>query len=284
MSIQIKKLNSSLQFFDFSNMSPQEIVDKYEETLFKRENQIKELSSAIGAINEKLEIECEKNKTLEQELKNKEALLIKEIKNKDIIFEQMNSLISENEKLKMMIKENQLNEKKENNFKNTENGISNVNTLENKKIEIIKEKENNSLNKEEVEKLNGENKNEENKNLNNENKKEEKKENKELIRSEEKKEENKLEISEKINIEENKDKKEVNVIEEKKEENKLIEEKKDDNNLTDENNIEEKKEELIKEEVKKKNEKKKKKKHDKKTQSGQRGLASELLDYEPVFK
>ena len=137
MSIQLKNLHSSLQFFDFSNMTPQEIVNKYEETLFKRENQIKELSSAIGAINEKLEIECEKNNNLEVELKNKDALLEKEIKNKDIIFEQMNNLISENETLKKMIKENNNSNKKIENI-NINNNVINNNLNENNLQKIKK--------------------------------------------------------------------------------------------------------------------------------------------------
>ena len=50
-SLNLDNLQSSLQYFDFSEMTPQEILDKFEETLCHREKQIKELSSVIGALN-----------------------------------------------------------------------------------------------------------------------------------------------------------------------------------------------------------------------------------------
>ncbi len=53
-SLNLDNLQSSLQYFDFSEMTPQEILDKFEETLCHREKQIKELSSVIGALNEKV--------------------------------------------------------------------------------------------------------------------------------------------------------------------------------------------------------------------------------------
>lgn len=49
-----KALNSSLRFFDFSELTPGEILLKFEETLFHRETQIKELSGVIGELNEKI--------------------------------------------------------------------------------------------------------------------------------------------------------------------------------------------------------------------------------------
>ena len=53
-NLNLDNLESSLRFFDFTDMSDQEILDKFEETLCHREKQIKELSNAFGILKEKV--------------------------------------------------------------------------------------------------------------------------------------------------------------------------------------------------------------------------------------
>ena len=84
---------SSLKYFDFTNHSQEEIINKYEEVLYSREIQVTDLSMELGKIQESNEKAEEKINFLEEEnnklttlVKRKDYFLNEELKSKEVIF------------------------------------------------------------------------------------------------------------------------------------------------------------------------------------------------------
>ena len=103
----MEEKGSSIKNLDFSGMTDEQIIEKYENVLVARENQLEELSSKVGKMNETLLLYSEKYNTLEEnnkELKNKlskkEEQLNIELNSKEIMFIQLEKKENENEELK----------------------------------------------------------------------------------------------------------------------------------------------------------------------------------------
>lgn len=111
---------SLIQIYQLEKATKDKILEKYEEILFERENQIRELSYQMGLLNEKLynvyyqyillKQSCEKLKQiahdkeeLENKINKKDNHLQQEIENKEIMFNKLNVLVNENDKLKKII-------------------------------------------------------------------------------------------------------------------------------------------------------------------------------------
>ena len=103
----MEEKGSSIKNLDFSGMTDEQIIEKYENVLVARENQLEELSSKVGKMNETLLLYTEKYKSLEEnnkELKNnlskKEEQLNIELNSKEIMFIELEKKESEYEELK----------------------------------------------------------------------------------------------------------------------------------------------------------------------------------------
>ena len=103
----MKQKDSSIKKFNFLGMTSNQIVKKYEKVLESRENQLTELSSEVGNMNEKLLIYSEKctkleeeNKTLQLKIFKKSQTLKQELNNKEIMFHKKKKKENEVEKLK----------------------------------------------------------------------------------------------------------------------------------------------------------------------------------------
>ena len=103
----MKQKDSSIKKFNFLGMTSNQIVKKYEKVLESRENQLTELSSEVGNMNEKLLIYSEKctkleeeNKTLQLKIFKKSQTLKQELNNKEIMFHKLKKKEKEVEKLK----------------------------------------------------------------------------------------------------------------------------------------------------------------------------------------
>ena len=103
----MKQKDSSIKKFNFLGMTSNQIVKKYEKVLESRENQLTELSSEVGNMNEKLLIYSEKctkleeeNKTLQLKIFKKSQTLKQELNNKEIMFHKLKKKENEVEKLK----------------------------------------------------------------------------------------------------------------------------------------------------------------------------------------
>lgn len=53
-TVNSNNFQSSLKFFSFEEMTKDQIIEKFDETLFQREKQIRDIAYEIGIINEKL--------------------------------------------------------------------------------------------------------------------------------------------------------------------------------------------------------------------------------------
>jgi hypothetical protein len=53
-TLNSNNFQSSLKFFSFEEMTKDQIIEKFDETLFQREKQIRDIAYEIGIINEKL--------------------------------------------------------------------------------------------------------------------------------------------------------------------------------------------------------------------------------------
>ena len=73
----MKQKDSSIKKFNFLGMTSNQIVKKYEKVLESRENQLTELSSEVGNMNEKLLIYSEKCTKLEEENKTLQLKIFK---------------------------------------------------------------------------------------------------------------------------------------------------------------------------------------------------------------
>ena len=273
MEIINPNLNSSMKYFSFDGMSKSQIIDKYEELLFQRENQITDISLQLGNLHTKNQELTNKinnilslKKNYDERIITAEKKINNERNNKEIMYIKLNNLMKENDNLeKVKNGEFKFEEKKNKKKKKKDeqgNKIFSKSDMEIKPIGLYLK----DLNKEE-EKMDKSktliNLNEDsNKNIN-------------IIKEiqDEKndnnnKEENlNIENIEKNNkIEDNKNN-EINKNEDKKIENNenLSLKKSKTLNLNEE-------------------EKKKKKKHKKNKDKKNKKLASESLDYEPVFK
>jgi hypothetical protein len=106
-------LTSSMQYFDLDGLTKEEIILKYEELLYKREKQIKDISIQIGNINEKYFPLHEQVEQLLQDIKDLNLSIVKsnsiledERTNKELKFIQLSHLQDENDRLTQMIKMN----------------------------------------------------------------------------------------------------------------------------------------------------------------------------------
>lgn len=109
---------SCLKTFDFTTFTTDEIINKYEEVLEGRENQVTDLSLELGKTQEKLESYEEKIKILEEEnaklhalLKKKDFFLNEELKSKEIIFMRLQDKENECDELKLKLQQSHKPEK-----------------------------------------------------------------------------------------------------------------------------------------------------------------------------
>ena len=283
-------ITSSMKYIDLQGLKPREIILKYEEMLYQRENTIKEITDQLTdsqqkllGVNDKYQQLLTKNKELIESKSKYEKILNQQRTDKDLLFIKLNNLISENDKLKLYINGNtpglkphaqqqNTNTKKENmrnSMPNSSKKIEEKLKIENK-IEIKNEK-----------KISEEKKIENNKNNINDN----------VISTNDNKEKN-IE-KEKVNKKENKKE------DQKKNENEDKKEESTDNNINinsiSENDTEKDKntktDKVQVGEIKSQSDKKliivnpeeylarRKKKH-----KGPKKLLSEKVSYDPVFK
>ena len=277
MEIINPNLNSSMKYFSFDGMSKSQIIDKYEELLFQRENQITDISLQLGNLHTKNQELTNKinnilslKKNYDERIITAEKKINNERNNKEIMYIKLNNLMKENDNLeKVKNGEFKFEEKKNKKKKKKDeqgNKIFSKSDMEIKPIgTYLKE-----LNKEE-EKM------DKSKTLINLNDKDSNNNNtiKEIQENNEKNDNNNKEdslINQNENIEKN------NKIEDNK--NNEINKNEDKKIENNENPI------LMKSKTLNLNEeeKKKKKKHKKNKDKKNKKLASESLDYEPVFK
>ena len=277
MEIINPNLNSSMKYFSFDGMSKSQIIDKYEELLFQRENQITDISLQLGNLHTKNQELTNKinnilslKKNYDERIITAEKKINNERNNKEIMYIKLNNLMKENDNLeKVKNGEFKFEEKKNKKKKKKDeqgNKIFSKSDMEIKPIgTYLKE-----LNKEE-EKI------DKSKTLINLNDKDSNNNNtiKEIQENNEKNDNNNKEdslINQNENIEKN------NKIEDNK--NNEINKNEDKKIENNENPI------LMKSKTLNLNEeeKKKKKKHKKNKDKKNKKLASESLDYEPVFK
>ena len=260
-------ITSSMKYIDLEGLTPLQIIQKYEELLFQRENIIQQLSNQLNdsqqkyiEVSETIEILSNKNKELNETKLKCDKTLNQQRTDKDLLFIKLNNLISENDKLTNLItgkKEPKINSQPEYN--------TNIKKIEKNKYKE-KEKEKDIIKKE--------NQINNNNNMKLELKKEEIKTNQPKINiNKNNKEEIKKDIKDNINTistsSRNIEKKDKNKEDTKKNENEKNEkikdeiknEKKDDNiNINNEIKEEKEKEKEKKEEIK--NEEKKEDKFD----------------------
>jgi chromosome segregation ATPase len=103
----MKQKGSSIKNCDLRGMPSNQIVEKYEKVLESRENQLSELSSEVGNMNEKLLLYSEKctkleeeNKSLHLKILKKSQTLKQELNNKEIMFHKLKEKENEFEKRK----------------------------------------------------------------------------------------------------------------------------------------------------------------------------------------
>ena len=288
MEIINPNLNSSMKYFSFEGMSKSQIIDKYEELLFQRENQITDISLQLGNLHTKNQELTNKinnilslKKNFDERIITAEKKINNERNNKEIMYIKLNNLMKENDNLeKVKNGEFKFEEKKNKKKKKKDeqgNKIFSKSDMEIKPIglylkELNKDEEKMDKSKTLIN-LNDTNSNN-NINIikeiqeNNENKKDN---NQEESKNNLNNQNENIILDEKNKIEENKNN--LNVINDKNEEKKI-------------ENIEKQNLELKKSKTLNLNEekKKKKKKHKKNKDKKNKKLASESLDYEPVFK
>jgi chromosome segregation ATPase len=103
----MEQKGSSLKNYNYSGMTQNEIVEKYEKVLITRENQLTEISLEVGNMNEKLNLLIDKCSRLEEEnnilnskVEKKEKTLEQELNSKEIMFQRLEKKENEYDKLK----------------------------------------------------------------------------------------------------------------------------------------------------------------------------------------
>ena len=283
-------MESSMKYINLEGLSPSQIIQKYEELLFQRDNILQQLSSQLNDSQQKyieiydtIESLTNKNKELNETKLKSDKILNQQRTDKDLLFIKLNNLISENDKLKNLIQgkketkvpspaQKEKDKNKDIHKRENKNSINN-NESKNIRLELKKEETINTKDNKAPKDFN-ENKKEDNKDNNKDDNKEKEKEKKEEEIKDEKNIEN-------MNIN--------NVIKEEKEKEKTEDKKEDDKNDKKEDQKEENKNN--ENEIKSKSEKKiitinpeeylakRRKKH-----KGGRKLKSEKITYDPVFK
>ena len=266
-------MESSMKYINLEGLSPSQIIQKYEELLFQRDNILQQLSSQLNDSQQKyieiydtIESLTNKNKELNETKLKSDKILNQQRTDKDLLFIKLNNLITENDKLTNLIKGkkeakpskspimNIPKKKEKDKIKENKNNIRiEINKHNNQKIAIIKKEE---IKKEEIKKEiikndnnhENDNKKEENKNIDKEN-------NKDLDKiKNEKRIENNNQNNNKDKEKDDKEKKE----EKQEEKNEIKEDKKeeikeDKNEDKKEENEEKNSEEKIKEKEETKN-------------------------------
>ena len=171
-------MNSSMRYIDLEGLSPSQIIQKYEELLFQRENILKSLSNQLNEsqakyieVSETIEQLSNRNKELNEMKLKCDKTLKQQRTDKDLLFIKLNNLISENDKLTNPPKEKKLpkpsnppipiTKKKEKDSKDNIINNSNNLRLELKREEINKEptpKKEKEINKKEAIKIQNDNK------------------------------------------------------------------------------------------------------------------------------
>jgi hypothetical protein len=103
---------SSLKHFNFTDWTPDKIIEKYEIVLASREKQITDLSIEMGDNNNKISILTEKCNSLEHEvndlkgrLNKSQAYINQELNNKEIMFMRLERAEQERDELKKKLEE-----------------------------------------------------------------------------------------------------------------------------------------------------------------------------------
>lgn len=101
---------SSLKNYNFREASKDEIIEKYEEVLDCRENQVTDLSAELGKMQEKIIKLEDRNEFLEKEneklhslLRKKDFYLTEELKNKEYMFMRLQDKEAECDELKLKV-------------------------------------------------------------------------------------------------------------------------------------------------------------------------------------
>ena len=145
----MKQLSSSLKNYNFKGWTTEKIIEKYESVLASRENQIADLASEIGTVSDKFNSIQDQYSILHNEyllLQNKfmkkEELLQQELKNKEILLMRLEKSENDYEELnrryeKLVKIVNSMSEQRESNmnsgnfnnplFKKNENSNDNLN-------------------------------------------------------------------------------------------------------------------------------------------------------------
>ena len=103
----MSQTGSSIKNFDYTGMSPEQIVQKYEKVLESREKQLAEISNENSNINDKVIFYSQKfslleeeNNKLKEKLIKKEQILEQELNTKEVMFLRLEKKESEVENLK----------------------------------------------------------------------------------------------------------------------------------------------------------------------------------------
>ena len=103
-------MTSSMKYIDLEGLTPLQIIQKYEELLFQRENIIQQLSNQLNEsqqkyieVSETIETLSNKNKELNETKLKCDKTLNQQRTDKDLLFIKLNNLISENDKLTNLI-------------------------------------------------------------------------------------------------------------------------------------------------------------------------------------
>ena len=103
-------MSSSMKYINLEGLSVTQIIQKYEELLFQRENMINQLSIQLNEAREKYIDVSDKINNLtsrHKELYENKLIIDKALNqqrtDKDLLFIKLNNLISENDKLKNII-------------------------------------------------------------------------------------------------------------------------------------------------------------------------------------
>ena len=103
-------ITSSMKYIDLEGLTPLQIIQKYEELLFQRENIIQQLSTQLNESQQKyfevsdaIEQLTKRNKELNEEKLKCDKTLNQQRTDKDLLFIKINNLITENDKLTNLI-------------------------------------------------------------------------------------------------------------------------------------------------------------------------------------
>ena len=103
-------MTSTMKYINLEGLSASQIIQKYEELLFNRENLLAQLSTQLNEgqakyieISDTLDILTNKNKELNEIKIKYDKTLNQQRTDKDLLFIKLNNLITENDKLKNLI-------------------------------------------------------------------------------------------------------------------------------------------------------------------------------------